>query len=158
GRLHRQLLPRLEVRVDALDGDLLAAGQAQALGVLPGLVHERQHAHAHQVRAVDALEALGDDRLDAKHPGALGRPVAARAHAVVLAGEHHERDLLGLVLLAGLEDRRLLPGGHVDGDAALDARDHQVLQPDVGEGAAHHDAVVAAAAAVAVEVALLDAA
>src|SRR3546814_10798896 len=38
------------------------------------------------------------------------------------------------------------------GDTAFDARRHLVLDADVGEGAAHHDFVVAAAGAVAVEV------
>src|SRR5690606_697907 len=42
--------------------------------------------------------------------------------------------------------------------AALFAVEEQVLDPDVGEGAADHDVVVAAAAAVAVEVRRLDAA
>ena len=39
--------------------ELLAAGQAQRLGALAGHELERQHAHADQVRAVDALVALG---------------------------------------------------------------------------------------------------
>jgi hypothetical protein len=41
-------------------------------------------------------------------------------------------------------------------DAALDARHHLVADAGVGEGAAHHDFMVAAARAVAVEVALAD--
>ena len=52
------------------------------------------------------------------------------------------------------------PSGRCTRDAALDARHQQVAQADVGEGAAHHDLVVAAACAVGVEVlrlhALLD--
>ena len=40
----------------------------------------------------------------------------------------------------------------MDGDAALDARHHLVLDADVGEGAAHHHFVVAASCAVGVEV------
>src|SRR3546814_7114962 len=41
-----------------------------------GALHElqRQHAHAHQVRAVDALEGLDDDRLHAEQTRALGGP------------------------------------------------------------------------------------
>src|SRR6185437_5205811 len=49
----------------------------------------------------------------------------------------------------------LLAGGVVPGPAALD-RDHLVADADIGEGAAHHDFVVAAAGAVAVEVGLAD--
>ena len=48
---------------------------------------QRQHAHADQVRAVDALEALDDHRLDPEQQRALGRPVARRAGAVFLAAE-----------------------------------------------------------------------
>jgi hypothetical protein len=42
-------------------------------------------------------------------------------------------------------------------DAAFDARHHLVLDADIGEGAAHHDLVVAAPRAVLVEVDRLDA-
>ena len=47
---------------------------------------------------------------------------------------------------------RELRFAEVEGVSAFDAGDHQVLDADVGEGAAGHDAVVAAARAVAVEV------
>ena len=40
------------------------------------LEHERHDAHADEVGAVDALEALRDDGLDAEQVGALGGPVA----------------------------------------------------------------------------------
>ena len=52
----------------------------------------------------------------------------------------------------GVVDRHLRAVGHVPGDAALGARRHLVLEPDVGEGAAHHHLVIAAARAVGVEV------
>ena len=48
-----------------------------------------------RLRAVDALVALGDDGADAEQQRALGRPVARRAGAVLLAGEHDERHALG---------------------------------------------------------------
>src|SRR5690606_12659675 len=47
--------------------------------------------------------------------------------------------------------------GLVLGDAAFDTRHHFVLDTDVGEGAAHHDFMVAPARAVGVEVLLRDA-
>ena len=88
GGAHGQLLLGLHLSAaDAHDVERLEPGQAQALGVLPGQELERQHAHAHQVAAVDALEALGDDRLDAQQARPLGRPVAAGAGAVFLAGQ-----------------------------------------------------------------------
>ena len=49
--------------------------------------------------------------MTALHPeqrGALRRPVARRAGAVLLAGEHHQRGARLLVVLRGLEDRRHL--------------------------------------------------
>jgi hypothetical protein len=42
----------------------------------PGQELERQDAHPDEVRSMDALEALGDDRPDAEQKRALGRPVA----------------------------------------------------------------------------------
>ena len=90
--------------------------------------------------------------------GALGRPVARRAGAVLLAGQHDQRDARGDVVLRGLEDAGdLAAGGEVAGDAALGAGRELVAQADVGERAADHDLVVAAARAVGVEVTLLDA-
>src|SRR5262245_44867659 len=44
----------------------------------------------------------------------------------------------------------------MDGDTTLDAGDHEVAQPDVGEGAPHHHFVVAAPCPVRVKVLLLD--
>src|SRR5690606_17038193 len=57
-------------------GDLvhLGAVQAQGLGVLAVVELQRQHAHADQVGAVDALEAGGDHGLDPEQVGALRRP------------------------------------------------------------------------------------
>jgi len=83
--------------------------------------------------------------------------VARAAGAVLLAAERHGRDAFGDVFHRSLVDRHLLAGGLVDGDAAFDARavglhgKHQVLDAHVAEGAAHHDLVVAAARAEAVE-------
>jgi hypothetical protein len=49
---------------------------------------------------MDALETLGDDGLDAQQIGALGRPVARRAGAVFLAGDHHQRHPSALYFIA----------------------------------------------------------
>ena len=92
-----------------------------------------------------------------KQERALGRPVAARARAVLAAGQHHQRHALGFVLHRRVVDRHLLAVGHVPRDAAFGARRQQVADADVGERAARHHAVVAAAGAVAVEVDRLDA-
>ena len=133
----------------------LAPGEAERLRVLPRLELQRQHAHADQVAAVDALVALGDHRAHAQQQRALGRPVARGAGAVLLAREHDQRHAFG----AGTARRRrrsscASPAGRCSGDAALDAGHQQVLEADVGERAAHHHPVVAAARAVGVEVRL----
>jgi hypothetical protein len=109
---------------------------------------ERQHAHADQVRAVDALEALGDDAFT---PSSIV-PLAAQSREEPVPYSSPARTtsgtLLGLVAHRRVVDRQLLARRLVLGDAALDAGHHQVLQADVGEGAAHHHLVVAAARAV----------
>src|SRR5674476_1028046 len=119
----------------------------------------RSDAQADQVRAVDPLEALGDDGLDAQQAGALGRPVARGAGAVLLAAEDHQRRSGRLVVLRGVVDERLRAVGlrEVAGVATLDVLKQLVAQTDVGERAADHDLVVAAARAVGVEVAALNA-
>ena len=47
-----------------------------------------------EVRPVDPLERLGDHGADAEQQRALGRPVARRAGAVLLAGDDDERHAL----------------------------------------------------------------
>ena len=88
-------------------------------------------------------------------------PLAAQSRelpdAVLLAREDQQRHAVGLVPHRRVVDRHQFAVGLVHGHAAFDARHHEVLDPDVGEGAARHDAVVAAAGAVAVEVLGLDA-
>ena len=106
---------------------------------------------------MDALVALGDHGPHAQKRAALGRPVARAARPVLLAGDHHQRHAVGLVAHRRVVDRQLLAVGEVPGEAALDALDDPVSQPDVREGAAHHHLVVAAPRAVAVELARLDA-
>src|SRR6185437_12377167 len=62
---HRQLHARPDPGGGADDVDRLLAGQLQTLAADPVAELQWQHPHADQVRAVDALEALDDDRL---HP------------------------------------------------------------------------------------------
>ena len=94
---------------------------------------------------------------------ALGGPVARGARAVLLAGEHES----GTRRRRSASRRRRSTSAPADGsgagaarwrvEAALGARRELVAQADVGERAAHHHLVVAAARAVGVEVARLDA-
>ena len=123
----------------------------------PGAELERQDAHADEVRAVDALVALGDHGADAQELRPLGRPVARRARAVLLARQDDQRDPSGVVALGRLEDRRHLAVGQVAGEAPLGPGRQLVAEADVGEGPADHHLVVAAARAVGVEVEDVDA-
>ena len=104
---------------------------------------------------MDALEAFDDHRFDSQQERALGRPVAGGAGAVFLAAEDHQRHTLGLVAHGRVVDRHLVAGRQVLRHAAFDIVQHLVPDADVGEGAAHHDFMVAAAGAVAVEILLL---
>ena len=148
-------LARLAV-LDAGDRELLAAAEAERLAALAGQELQRQDPHHQQVRAVDPLVALGDHGLDAEEVRALRGPVARRARAVLLAREHDRRRALREVALGGGEDRHLLAVGEVRRPRSLRAGHELVAQPDVGERAAHHHLVVAAARAVRVEVGALD--
>ncbi len=147
----------------AESGDVVSFGafeveclRADAFGEL-----KREDAHADEVGAVDAFEALSYDSFDAEEAGAFGGPVAAGAGAVFLSGEDDERGAGGLVCHAGVINAHLLAGGLVDREAAFHAcavgfgGNHEVFDADIGEGAAGHDAVVATAAAVAVELSWL---
>ena len=111
-----------------------------------------RNAHAHQVAAVDALEARGDHRADAQQECPLGGPVAAAAGAVFRAGQHHQRHAFGLVLHGGVVDRHELAVGQMPRDAAFGAGGQQVADADVGERAPGHHPIVAAPRAVAVEI------
>ena len=102
--------------------------------------------------AMDALEALRDDAFDAEQGGAFGGPIARTAGAVFLAGEDDQRRVVLRIFHGGVVDAHDFAARLVFGDAAFGAGGHQVLDADVGKGAAGHDAVVAAARAVAVEV------
>ena len=61
---HRRPPTAAPDRARALDVEELAAGEPGGRRIAIGEL-QRQHAHVDQVAAVDALEALGDDRLDA---------------------------------------------------------------------------------------------
>src|SRR5687768_7410843 len=75
----RDRLARRQTTCQAEDVVFLAPGQAERRRVLARLVLQRQHAHADQVRAMNALIALGEYGAHAEQRRALGRPVARRS-------------------------------------------------------------------------------
>ena len=119
---------------------------------------QRQHAHADEVRPVDALEALGEHGADAEQqrcpwpPSRATTPSRTPCPRARRAARRRPR--------SGWRRRRSSSArrsGRCRVHAALGAGRELVAQPDVGERAADHDLVVAAARAVGVEVAGCDA-
>ena len=101
GRTHGAGAARREPggKVDRLDVVGLGPVEAQGLGGLTVAKLQGQDAHADEVGAVDALEALRDDGTHAQQQRTLARPVARGAASVHLARNHHQGDvLLGIVL------------------------------------------------------------
>eukprot|EP00760_Papus_ankaliazontas_P008090 PhM_4_TR13663/c0_g1_i1/m.70832 len=152
----RNLLLRLDLAAE-VNRELLRARQPKARRALLRQVLDGHDAHADEVAAVDALKGLGDDRAHTEQEGALGSPVARGAGAVLLTREDHEVAAGFLVLHGGIVDRhKLAVEVRLRADGAILAE--LVCETDVGEGAADHDLVVAAAGAVRVEILALNAA
>ena len=84
---------------DAFDRVFLEAGQPQRFAILPRQKLQRQHAHADQVRPVNALEAFGDHGAHAQQQRAFGRPIARRSRAVFFARDDQQRRAFFLVRL-----------------------------------------------------------
>src|SRR5580704_1840244 len=147
-----QFHARLQLPIEPKDVDRLFTGDTEVPAVRTGLEGQWQYAHANEVGSVDALEAFSDDRLDAEQCASFRGPVARGSHAIFLAAEYDQRDTFGLVPHGCVIDRHLLTGWIVLRNTTLDAWHHLVADADVGEGAAHHDFVVTAPRAVAIEI------
>src|SRR5438105_4622038 len=149
----RQVLARRYLAAfQAHDVEDLRAVEPKRLGVRALFELEREHAHADEVRAVYALEALGDDGAHAQEKRPLRRPVARTARAVLLPCEDDERDARRLIVHGCVVDGHLLAGRLKRRDAAFGSGNHEVLDADVCERAAHHHLMVAATRAVGVVV------
>ena len=151
-RLDGEVTPRREGIVESLDLEGLESGEADRLTRVAVREFQRQHAHPHKIRPVDALEALGDHGANTEQRGALGRPVARGARTVLLAGHDDERGAALCVLHGHVIDEGRRAAFLHRGPAALGAGHHLVAQPDVREGAAHHHIMIAAARTVRVKV------
>src|ERR1051325_3604106 len=149
---HRHVHARLDAALKASDGKRLRPVEIESRGARALFKLAGEHAHADEVAAMYALEALGHDRFDAEQQRSLRRPVARAASAVLLSCQDDERDTGGLVLDRGIVDGHALAVRLVHSDATLRAGNHQVLDAYVGERAAHHHLMIAAPRAVRVEV------
>src|SRR5690606_4858370 len=107
------------VRAETFDVEGLAAVEPEARGRVAFEELQRQHAHADQVRAVNALVALRDDGLDAEQRRALRGPVARRACTILLAGQDQQRRTVTLITHRRFVDAGLLAARQVYRPAAL---------------------------------------
>src|SRR3990172_2715698 len=130
-RLDAEFRPDLESVGDAGDVELLESAKPVGLEIFAGLEHQRHDAHADQVAAVNALEALGDNGFDAEQPRPLGGPIARGAGAVFLAGDDDQRHPLFLILHRRVINRHLLFVRQMNRDAALGVRRQLVFEPHV---------------------------
>ena len=106
---------------------------------------QREDPHPDQVRAVDPLVALREHEPHAEERGPLRRPVAARAAAVLLAGEHARAGRLRpRSARRRRRSKRPRRVGQVRRPRPLGPGRELVAQPDVRERAAHHHLVVPA--------------
>src|SRR5689334_6530752 len=103
---------------------------------------------------MDALERFGDDRTHAEQGRAFRGPVARGAGAVLLAGDDDERRPAGDELHRDVVNRPGLAARFGGSPPTLLATGQLVAEPNVGERAAHHHFMIAAARAVGVEVLL----
>ena len=117
----------------------------------------RQHAHSHQIAAMDAFETLRDDGFHTEQTGSFAAqsrelpvpyPDRRRSPAARFQTDNASR----------IVDAHAFAVRLINRDAAFNSRHHQVLDPDVCEGAAYHDFVIATPRAVTVEVFDIDAA
>ena len=77
----------------AFADDIEGFGAVDAVGVavFTGFEFERQHAHADEVGAVDALKPFGDNGFDTGQTHAFGRPVTRGTLTVVGTGDDDQR-------------------------------------------------------------------
>src|SRR5687768_7487176 len=138
--------------LQAHKSELFIAVYAQRFGAVGVLELQRQYAHSNEVAAVYALEAPGDDRLDAEQLRSLGSPVAARSRSILFSPEYHCRYAVCKIPHGCIVNAHLLSIRLVQGDTAFAAGYHQVLDTNIRESATHHHIMVAATRPIAIEV------
>jgi hypothetical protein len=104
----REAAPGRETRSDAFDRVRLEPGEANRRGRLAGQEFERQDTHPDQVRAMDPLIALGDDRADAQQGGPFRRPISRGPRAVLPTSQNDEWDALVPIPHRSVVDELLL--------------------------------------------------
>src|SRR5690606_6488371 len=126
---------------ESADGDDFGSVEPERIGTLPRWELQRYDTHSDEVRAVNALEAFGDDGANPQQCRSLRGPVPARTRTVLLAAENNEGYARGLVVLGGVIDGclRAVSLREVAGVSAFDARstvlcgEQVVAEANVGE-------------------------
>ncbi len=128
----------------------------QADTIHTGHEFQRQHTHANQIGAVDALESFSHDRFDTGKTDALGGPVTRRTLAVVGASNNDQRLLALHIGLDGFPHARhfafrLDTRQRTGLDLAVLAH-HFIFQGRIGEGRTLGRQVIAPMCRVGIEV------
>ena len=157
-RLHRHATGAAAMSATPRIANVSLARQAERLGRLAVQELQRQHAHAHEVRAVDALVRLRDHRPHAEQHACPSPPSRATSRSRTPC---RRAPRAGCPRRGSARRRRRSTSARRSASAPSTPPStpgtSAVAQADVGERAAHHHLVVAAARAVRVEVAPLDA-
>ena len=105
---------------------------------------------------MNPLVGLGERRAHAEKQRAFRRPIPRGACAVFPSRDHQQGHTLALIPHRRIVDGHGVAARKMQGDAALGPGNQQIFEADVRKGPPHHDAVVAAARTVRVEVLFLD--
>ncbi len=146
------LAARNECVGQALDVENFQARQSERFQIFARQKFERQHAHADQIAAMNALETFGEHGADAEKDRPLGGPIARGAGAIFFSGDHDQRRFFVAVFHGRVVDGHFFAAGLMDRPAAFGAGSELIAQANVGERAAHHHFVIAATRAVGIEI------
>ena len=93
---------------------------------------------------MDAFKTACQNGLDSQQRCSFGGPVTGASCAVLQTGQNDESFVLGRVFPGGIVNAHLLSTRLIPGHTAFHTGNHQVLDADIGKGAACHDTVIAA--------------
>src|SRR5262245_48401966 len=148
----RKLLARRNSALKPGQIKRLCSVQFQRLSACAVFKLTRQHAHTHQIRSMNALKALSNNRTYAQQTSSLCRPITRASSSIFLPRKHHQWYALRLILHRRVVDVHSLAVRLVNSDTAFDAGNHQILDPYVCEGSTSHNPIISSTRAVAVEI------
>ncbi|MNW63089.1 hypothetical protein D3C74_412580 [compost metagenome] len=96
------------------------------------------NAHAHQVTAVNPLEAFGDNGFDAEQECTFCCPVTGASCTVLFTCDNDQVLSFILILHGSIVDGHFFVRWQVLRDTALGARSNLVTDTNIGERTTHH--------------------